>query len=101
MTSPTTERRSRRSGPGIHAGQTAAGWAFTLPMIVEGVLAIDWSDEVIAGTALEGQKAESYFNASFILGGQIGWSGNGDPFVQANARWSAWTTTRRCCPARA
>ncbi len=34
MTSPTTERRSRRSGPGIHAGQTAAGWAFTLPMIV-------------------------------------------------------------------
>lgn len=27
--------------------------------------------DVISGTALEGQKAESYFNASFILGGQI------------------------------
>jgi len=27
--------------------------------------------EVISGTAPEGQKAESYFNASFILGGQI------------------------------
>jgi putative proteasome-type protease len=27
--------------------------------------------EVISGTAQEGQKAETYFNASFILGGQI------------------------------
>ncbi len=27
--------------------------------------------EVISSTAQEGQKAESYFNASFILGGQI------------------------------
>lgn len=70
MTLPTATRprlRRARSGPGIHAGQTAAGWAFTLPMIL------------VLGTFLVVPIGMALY-VSFTR-----WNGNGDPFVQGNA----------------
>lgn len=70
MTLPTATRprlRRARSGPGIHAGQTAAGWAFTLPMIL------------VLGTFLVVPIGMALYVSL------TRWNGNGDPFVQGNA----------------
>ncbi|WP_250645986.1 hypothetical protein [Propioniciclava coleopterorum] len=41
---------------------------FSTPMIVDGVLSIDWSDEVIAGTALTHGGAVVHAGVAKVLG---------------------------------
>ncbi|AKT52852.1 ABC transporter permease [Arsenicicoccus sp. oral taxon 190] len=60
-------RPGARSGPGIQAGHTTAGWLFTLPMIL------------VLGTFLIVPILMALY-VSFTR-----WGGNGDPFVRANA----------------
>lgn len=62
-----TERRAPRRGAGIHAGQGVAGWLFVTPMVL--VLGVFLVVPVLMALYVSMTR----------------WSGNGSPFVAANA----------------